>query len=145
MKKLAIAVNVIILVIFNSLGAEEPKISVIVNKENSVKALTLPELKRVFLKQTHTWKNGEVCVPIDWGAAAEIRKRFSKKVFNRVPEEMKDYWIQQNVTNGTTPPPVQKSAKAIMKYVANVPGAISYIYSDDVTGNVKVIAVKGLD
>ncbi len=40
---------------------------------------------------------------------------------------MAEYWVQQSMTQGLTPPSTQRSARAVLRFVASVPGAISYV------------------
>jgi len=56
--------------------------------------------------------------------------------------EMADFWIQQSITQGLAPPSTQKSARAILRFVASVPGAISYVPRGEADESVKVIGVK---
>ncbi len=124
--------------------AQEPRIVIIVNKANPTDSLSLAELRRIFMKQTRNWSNGDSVVPVDWEAAAEMRKSFSRKVLNRTVTEMTEFWVQQNITAGQNPPSTQKSARALLRFVAGVPGAISYVAAADVDDSVKVVRVAGL-
>jgi ABC-type phosphate transport system substrate-binding protein len=125
-------------------AAEGPSFVVIVNKANPVKTLTLAELKRIFMKQTRMWPHAESVVPVDWDATSPIREAFSRQVLGRSVREMGDYWVQQSVTQGLTPPSTQKSSRAMLRFVASVPGAISYVPSGDVDDSVAVVKVTGL-
>lgn len=124
--------------------AQEPQIVIIVNKANPTDSLSLAELRRIFMKQTRNWSNGDSVVPVDWDAAADMRKSFSKKVLNRTVTEMTEFWVQQNITAGQNPPSTQKSARALLLFVASVPGAISYVAASDVDSSVKLVKVAGL-
>lgn len=84
-------------------------------------------------------------VPVDWEASSEIRKQFSKKVHGKSVLEMRDFWIQQSITVGLNPPTTLKSARAILRFVASVAGAISYLPADEVDDSVKTIKVYGLE
>ena len=125
-------------------AADAPSFVVIVNKANPVKTLTLAELKRIFMKQTRMWPHAESVVPVDWDATSPIREAFSRQVLGRSVREMGDYWVQQSVTQGLTPPSTQKSSRAMLRFVASVPGAISYVPSGDVDDSVAVVKVTGL-
>lgn len=117
---------------------------VVVNKENPVTTLTLPELRRIFMKQTRMWPHGESVVPVDWDSSSAMRHEFSRRVLGRSVREMAEFWVQQSITQGLQPPTTQKSARAILRFVASVPGAISYVPPEDVDDTVKVIKVAGL-
>src|SRR3712207_1026979 len=79
------------------------------------------------MKQSRMWPHAEPMVPVDWDSTSEVRQVFSKQVMNRSVREMAEYWVQQSMTQGITPPSTQRSARAILRFVASVPGAISYI------------------
>jgi ABC-type phosphate transport system substrate-binding protein len=117
---------------------------VIVNKANPVKTVTLVELRRIFLKQSRMWPHAETMVPVDWDSTSEVREAFCTKVMNRSVREMAEYYVQQSMTQGVTPPSTQKSARAILRFVASVPGAVSYVPPGDVDNTVNVIKVTGL-
>ena len=115
---------------------------VIVNIANPVKSLSDVELRRIFLKQSRMWPHGEPMVPVDWDSAHYLRSVFSKEVLNRSVREMAEYWVQQSMTQGLNPPSTQRSARALRRFVASVPGAISYVPPSEVDETVRVVPVK---
>jgi ABC-type phosphate transport system substrate-binding protein len=115
---------------------------VIVNNANPVKSLTQAELRRIFMKQSRMWPHGEPMVPVDWDSTHYLRALFSKEVLNRSVREMAEYWVQQSMTQGLTPPSTQRSARAVLRFVAGVPGAISYVPPSEVDETVRVMPVK---
>jgi hypothetical protein len=125
-------------------AAHAPGFVVVVNQSNSVTTLSLTDLQRMFRKQTRMWPHGETVVPVDWDATSEIRQEFSKRVLNRSVREMGEYWVQQSITQGLTPPTTLRSARAILRFVASVPGAIGYVPAVDLDDTVKRVGVKGL-
>ena len=82
------------------------------NKANPVKTLSVLELRRIFMKQTRMWSHAESMVPVDWDATSPYREAFSQLVLGRTVREMGDYWVQQGVTQGLTPPSTQRSTRA---------------------------------
>jgi ABC-type phosphate transport system substrate-binding protein len=123
-------------------SSQAPAFVVIVNKANPVKTLPTVELRRIFMKQSRMWPHAEPMVPVDWESTAEIRQVFSKQVLNRSVREMAEYWVQQSMTQGIAPPSTQRSARAILRFVASVPGAISYVPPGEVDDTVNVVAIK---
>lgn len=115
---------------------------VIVNTSNPITSLPVTELQRVFRKQTRMWRHGESMVPVDWDATSEVRQEFSRLVMGRSVREMADFWIQQSITQGLAPPSTQKSTRAILRFVASVPGAISYVPRGEADESVKIIVVN---
>jgi len=121
---------------------QAPAFVVIVNKANPVKTLPIVEVRRIFMKQSRMWSHAEPMVPVDWESTAEIRQVFSKQVLNRSVREMAEYWVQQSMTQGIAPPSTQRSARAVLRFVASVPGAISYVPAADVDDTVAIVAIK---
>ena len=138
------AVGVLILLWTNVPAAEQQSFVVIVNKANPVKSLTVVELRRIFTKQTRMWPHAESMVPVDWDATSEIRQAFSQQVLNRSGREMAEFWVQQSVTQGLAPPSTQKSSRAVLRFVASVAGAVSYVPPSDVDDSVNVVKVTGI-
>ena len=68
---------------------------VIVNNANPVASLSTTELRRIFMKQSRMWPNGEPMVPVDWDSTHYLRAIFSKDVLLRSVREMQEYWVQQ--------------------------------------------------
>ena len=117
---------------------------VVVNKVNPVTTLSVLELRRIFMKQTRMWPHAESMVPVDWDATSPYREAFSKQVLGRTVREMGDYWVQQGVTQGLTPPSTQRSARAMLRFVASVPGAIAYVPAAELDDTVVVVKITGL-
>jgi ABC-type phosphate transport system substrate-binding protein len=137
------AVGVLILLWPSVPAAEGQSFVIVVNKANPVKSMTVTELRRIFMKQARMWPHAESVVPVDWDATSEIRQAFSRQVLNRSVREMGEYWVQQSVTQGLAPPSTQKSSRAVLRFVASVPGAISYIPPSEVDDSVNIVKVTG--
>jgi ABC-type phosphate transport system substrate-binding protein len=125
-------------------AAPSPGFVVVVHKENPVSSLPVTELQRVFRKQTRMWPHGEAVVPVDWDATSTVRVEFSRRVLGRTVREMAEFWVQQNITQGLTPPSTLKSTRAILRFVVSVPGAIAYVPAGEEDETVKRIDIKGL-
>jgi ABC-type phosphate transport system substrate-binding protein len=134
--------GLLILVWTHSSSTQAPAFVIIVNKANPVKTLPIVELRRIFMKESRMWSHAEPMVPVDWESTADIRQAFSKQVLNRSVREMAEYWVKQSITQGIAPPSTQRSARAVLRFVASVPGAISYVAPADVDDTVHVVAVK---
>jgi len=125
-------------------AAARPPFIVVVNPANPTDSLTLPELRRIFMKQQRLWPHGDTIVPVDWDSAAEMRQVFSQMVLGRSIREMAEYWVQQSVTQGLAPPSTLSSGLAVARFVATVPGAISYLSPEAVDRSVKRVRIDGL-
>ena len=115
---------------------------VVVHNANPVKSLTTLELRRIFMKQSRMWPHGEPMVPVDWDSRHYLRAVFSRDVMSRSVREMAEYWVQQSMTQGLTPPSTQRSARAVLRFVASVPGAISYVPPSEVDETVRVVPIN---
>ena len=124
--------------------APAPTFVIIVNNANPVKTLSLVELRSIFMKQSRMWPHAEAMVPVDWDSTSQVRQAFCKVVMNRSVREMSEYYVAQSMTQGVTPPSTQKSSRAILRFVASVPGAISYVPPADLDDTVTVIKITGL-
>lgn len=144
MRHCLVGVAVLILLGTRVPAVEEPPFVVIVNKENPVTSLAVPELRRIFTKQQRMWPHAESIVPIDWDATSEVRQEFCRRVLGRSVREMAEFWVQQSITQGLSPPSTQKSARAVLRFVANVSGAISYVPPHEVDDSVKTVKVAGI-
>ena len=138
------AVAVLVLLCTGVRAAQEPAFVVIVNKANPVRTLSLVQLRRIFLKQTRMWPHADSVVPLDWDATSPLREAFSRQVLARTVREMGDYWVQQGVTQGLVPPSTQRSSRAVLRFVASVPGAIAYLPPGEVDDTVVLVKVTGL-
>ena len=65
-------------------------------------------------------------------------------MMGRSVREMGDYWVQQSVTQGLTPPSTQRSTRALLRFVASVPGAIGYVPAAEVDDTVVAVKITGL-
>jgi ABC-type phosphate transport system substrate-binding protein len=117
---------------------------VMVNIANPVRTLPVADLRRIFMKQMRMWPHGESIVPVDWDATSPMRESFSQQVLARSVREMADYWVQQAVTQGLTPPSTQRSSRALLRFVGSVAGAIGYVPPGEADDTVAVIKITGL-
>ena len=125
MTRRILAAALIVLVWTGNASTQIVPFVVVVNKANPVKALTATELRSIFMKQSRMWPHAEPMVPVDWDNTHYLRRVFSAQVLNRSVREMTEYWVQQSMTQGITPPSTQRSARSVLRFVAGVPGAIS--------------------
>ena len=125
-------------------NAARPAFIVVVNTANPIDSLTLPELRRIFTKQQRLWAHGDTIVPVDWDSGTELRRVFSQIVLGRTIREMAEYWVQQSVTQGLAPPSTLSSSLAVARFVATVPGAISYLPPESVDKSIKRVRIDGL-
>ena len=116
-------------------------VKIIVNKENSLSALTKAEVSQFFLKKKTKWNAGKV-KPVDQKNKSSVRKKFSKNFLGKKVSAIKKYWMEQMFAGNNNPPKIKSSDTSVIEYVKSNKGAIGYISSETPSDGVKVIKVK---
>lgn len=119
------------------------RIVVVVSNKNPLESLKRDELRRIFLRKKTQWKSGSSITVYERSVDHEIRQEFSKRIFEQKPSELKEYWMNLQLTRGLKPPKVLRSAKLVKRYLQRVRGGISYLYLKELDDTVKVIEIKG--
>lgn len=84
------------------------------------------KLRRVF-QGFPTEENGNRLVPFNQIIRAGDRTRFDKAVLGFTPEQVGRYWIDQRIRQVSVPPRTVPSTDLLLRVVASLPGAISYV------------------
>ena len=105
---------------------EKAPIAVVVGTASEVKDVTLDTLRELFLRRRRVWPNGRRVIPVNLPADDPVRKRFSKRVLGRLPEDLVGYW-NRRYFEGVQPPLVLQTPQAVCAYVAVEPDAIGYV------------------
>lgn len=88
--------------------------------------LAAGKLKLIYLRKQLYWPNGKRIFPVNLQTEHVLRRAFSQGVLGSLPAEQVDYW-NGLYFNGIRPPHVVNSEEAVMRYVAQTPGAIGYV------------------
>ena len=108
-------------------------IAIIVHRANPIGDATLAQLSDLFQGRTFDWTafggSGEV-IPVSREAEADSRQIFEERV-------MQTRAVTRNAV-------LKSSAKDVVDFVANTPGAIGYVPLSQVDSRVKAIAVEGI-
>ena len=115
----------ILLLAGSSLAAEEPLLAVIVAPAHA-KELNKDDLTLVFKRKKLFWNDGSKVQPINLPAPDSLRRAFSLAVLKATPEDLEKYW-NDLYFHGIAPPFVVSSQEAVLRYVAETPGAVGYI------------------
>lgn len=120
-------------------------LAIIVNRSNPVDALTLRELRRIFMFETQTWPNGRKITVVlrekgqpERGAAIRLICGLSEAEFDR-------YILFQTFRGAIVGGPrAILSAGAMLRFVFNAPGAIGYVPANEVDDSTKVLRINGV-
>jgi ABC-type phosphate transport system substrate-binding protein len=141
-RKLAAIVAAILIVAMPlALSARETSIAVVVNPGNSIRSLSLAELRNIFLGTQQFWKDGTQIVPVVRAPSARERDVLLRRVVHMTEAQFQQYWIKKQrrhepiavVSNGMQMATVSKEA-----------GGIALVSVDDIHPDVKVVRVGGV-
>ena len=113
-------------------------LAVIVPKSQNLKVAGVADLALIFWRKKLYWAEGVRMQPVNLPTANALRRQFSLKVLNTLPEDQTEYWNEMYY-HGVMPPHVVSSQEAVLRYVADTPGAIGYIDACKVDVRVKAI------
>ncbi len=119
--------------------AAEPAIAVIVGPAAPAIGYDHRTLRDVFLKRIVVDHAGAAVAPLNLPAADPLRQAFSYALWGQSPEAKQHYW-NERYFNGITPPYVVRSQEAMLRFVAETPGAIGYVAACLVDGRVTEVA-----
>jgi hypothetical protein len=107
--------------------AKSGQFRVIVHPSNPNSSESREFIAQAFFKRTTRWHSGEAIHPVDLRPDSAVRRAFSGDVLQRSVAAVRSYW-QQRIFSGRDLPPVElESDDAVVKYVANSPGAVGYV------------------
>jgi ABC-type phosphate transport system substrate-binding protein len=116
---------------------------VVVGKDAKISSLSHAELRRVFTGTVVT-AGGQRLVPFNYPPATPERSGFDRTVLGMSPQQVGRFWVDRKVRGEPPAPRALPSAAHVAKVVAKFPGAIGYLPADQVTADVRVVAVDGL-
>jgi len=105
---------------------------------NNPEPLTRDELRAIFLEKRRFWSSGERIQAVNLPPSNPIRRTFSLRVLGASPEDLEDYW-RELYFHGERPPYVFASEEAVLRFVAQTPGAIGYVSACAVDKRVHVV------
>ncbi len=111
------------------------QLAVIVHPGNPTAALTIKEVKRIYLAKQKTFGNGARIVPIN-NADKDLKKEFYKKVVKKTLSQLKAFWAKRIFTGKGKPP---RSSSDVLGWVSSHKNGIGFVRSDQVNGSVKVV------
>ncbi|MBF0292737.1 MAG: hypothetical protein HQK86_11345 [Nitrospinae bacterium] len=127
-------------------ASSKRELVVIVNKANSVGSISRAELSSIYLGKRKTWATGETVKPCDLQEAGVDEEQtamgqFSARYINKDLSSLKNYWIKMIFSGKGDPPPLLKKVEDVIHFVSEDSGSLGYLYSDQVTGAVRVVPV----
>lgn len=122
------------------------EVAIIVNKSNPNDNLSFSELRELFKAERGNWPGGagKVRVVMREPGVGE-REAVLRLVYDMDEKGFNSYFLGKKFRGEILEEPRQRSSTSDMiKTVANLPGAIGYVRSEEVDASVKVLRVDGL-
>lgn len=119
-------------------AAAAETLAVIVPQGYTAKPMEAAELSLIFWRKK-LYKDGRRLQPVNLPIDHSSRRLFSQQILGSLPETQTEYW---NILyyHGTSPPHVVHSQEAMLRFVAETPGAIGYVEACRADSRVRVIA-----
>lgn len=119
-------------------------VAIVVHPAAQVTDLTFDELRKIFMAQQQFWRdNSRITLLVRAPVAAE-RKMVLEKIYRMSEDQFRQFWIgkmfRADVTSG---PKIVYSSEMARELVTAIPGAITFLPLDAVTGDVKVLRING--
>jgi len=109
---------------------------VIVPRNHNIHQIDANELSLMFWRKKLYWADGKRVQTLNYSATNPLRLQFSLSILKSAPETQTDYW-NGLYFHGISPPHVVSSQEAMLRFVADTPGAIGYIDACKLDNRVK--------
>jgi len=117
----------------------DDSIAVIVGNNPPHISFDRSNLLDIFLKRIQVDDDRAALVPLNLASTNPLRVAFSLSLTGERPAAMQRYWTERYFY-GISPPYTVRSQEAMLRFVADTPGAIGYVASCRVDGRVRVAA-----
>ena len=107
-------------------GAAQTRIAVVTGPVPPNLTLDREALRDIFLKRVVIDNAGSKLVPLNLPADDPLRAAFSQALLGKPPDALQRYW-NERYFQGVSPPYVVRSEEAVLRFIAETPGALGYI------------------
>ncbi len=116
------------------------QVSVIANKNVPIDKVNKSQLLDYYSGEIKYWSDGKTIIVFDLKPKNETKEKFYEYIAKNTAR-MKSIWIKKLLSGEGDPPEAVSSEDEMIQKVQNTSGAIGFVASNKVKGNVKVIAV----
>lgn len=134
--------RLLLLYLFISSGSALADFQIIVNAQNSTTSLDKTYLKKLYLKKTIVFPNGNNATPVGVETPS-TQKAFNSKILNRSNASLNSYWSRLMFSGVATPPVLFASDAQAIDFVARNPDAFAFVSDKTEIHNsrVKIITI----
>jgi hypothetical protein len=119
-------------------------LAIVVHKDTAVDDLSMNELRSIFLADQQFWPDRTRIILLVRAPQSDERDFVLNRIYQMSEAQFRQYWIAKmfraEVPRG---PKIVFSTDMTLDLVIAIPGSISFIRSDEVTDDVKVVRVDG--
>ena len=133
------------LLLLPSAACAADDIVVIVHRDNGIQALSRPQLIDVYMGRLRRLADDRPVVPFDYPADAAIKTEFYRLLAGRSLAQINAYWARLLFNGSAAPPRQLGNASEVVATVAGNRLAIGYVYANEVTDSVKIVARLSAD
>src|SRR5215470_13378925 len=120
-------------------------LAIVVNRNNPVEDVSLPELRAMFFGQKKWWSHKNRITLAAMRHTTPEWKTVQRVIYKVNQHELEHYYLYQSFKGEGVNLPVMMQAPAdVKKFVAKTPGAVGYVRASDVDDTVKVVRINGL-
>lgn len=123
-------------IIFGAISVNA-QVSVVANKSVSESSINASSLANIYTLTTTKWNNGTKVVLFD--TASEDIKNSVCTFISKDALALKKEWLKKQLTGEAKAPQAISSDSEVISKVASTPGAIGFVKSSSVTGDVKIL------
>jgi len=121
-----------------------PPLAIVVHKDTQVDDLSLEDLRSIFLADQQFWSDRQRIILLVRAPESDERDFVLNRIYQMSEARFRQYWIAKmfraEVPRG---PKIVFSTDMTLDLVVAIPGSISFIRSDQVTDDVKVVRING--
>ena len=115
---------------------------VVINPHVIDKNLSLNTLRAIFGMRMQTWQDGTKIRVFVLSDDEPLHQRFSKGILRVFPYQLRSAW-DRLVFSGIGQAPIKvNSAEEMLEKVANTPGAIGYLWRENINESVEVLQIS---
>lgn len=119
-------------------ASDSEPIAVILPHAQTGHPATLSDLALIYRRKQLVWADGTRIHPANLPQDNPLRRAFSQRVLGSLPEHLAQYWNAMYF-NGVSPPHILASEEAVLRFVADTPGAIGYVGACKADGRVRTV------
>lgn len=123
-------------------GAAEP-LAIVVAKQGALDALSISELKRLFLGENVVGSKGQRLIALNRDPKSDERVGFDRTVLGMSPDAAARYWIDRKIRGQSSAPKAIEPAAVLQRVVAKLGGAVGYVRAREVSSEVKIVRIDG--